>query len=76
MLWASKIVFHRPTADKLFFKVCHCSIKQKSHITLHMTYPPYAVLNDVSLDLKLMANYLAEFMIPPTEIIHKFCVIF
>jgi len=41
-----------------------------------MTYPPDAVLNDISLDLKLMANYSAEFMIPPTEIIHKFCVTF
>jgi len=26
-----------------------------------MTYLPYAVLNDVSLDPKLMAIYLAEF---------------
>jgi len=41
-----------------------------------MTYPPYAVLNDIALDLKLMANYSAEFMIPLTEIIHKFFVTF
>jgi hypothetical protein len=44
------------------------------HITLYSTYLPYAVLNDISLDMKLMANYLAQSMIPPTEIIHKFCV--
>ena len=39
-----------------------------------MTYLPHAFLNDTSLNLKLTTNYLAEFMIPPTEIIHKFCV--